>query len=435
MRTTNNESLLKTFLNTFQISYLTLFTIVFLLFLVSPLSAGALDSPGAVTDPASAMYTVNGIYNRLDSGAAGIKRTTIFTEPSAGPGATGHDLNEVMAKAPIVDDIDGASATEVTTGKKYWGLTSGNWGLQTGTGGVIASGNAVDADVLIGKTYSNNLGNNIGTMTSVGAQNITPGTAAQTITQGYHDGTGQVSGDSDLVTANIKSGITIFGVAGKTEVVDTTSGDAVAADLLSGKKAWVDGSEITGTATLVLFPAVVPKTGVILCFDTAGNPIPCAGTGQDGDLQRGVAQASPRFTTSNGTVTDNSTGLIWLENANCSGFRDWATALSDVGSLNSVGTMNGNICGDTSNAGSHQTDWRLPNIKELLSLLDYQNELPALPTGHPFNPVQANGMYWSSTSHTFFNNEAFTVSLDSGQSFTSIKTNAFNSVWPVRSGL
>ncbi|NOR68277.1 MAG: DUF1566 domain-containing protein [Methylomarinum sp.] len=435
MRATNNESLLKTFLNTFQISYSTPFAIVFLLFLVSPLSAGTLDSPGAVTDPASAMYRINDIYNRLDSGAAGIKRTTIFTEPSAGPSATGHDLNEVMAKAPTVDDIDGASATEVTTGKKYWGLTSGNWGLQTGTGGVMASGNAVDANVLIGKTYSNNLGNNIGTMTNVGAQNITPGTAGQTITQGYHDGTGQVSGDSDLVTANIKSGITIFGVAGKTEVVDTTSGDAVAADLLSGKKAWVDGSEITGTATLVLFPAVVPKTGVTSCFDAAGFPIPCAGTGQDGDLQRGVAQASPRFTSSTGTVTDNSTGLIWLENANCANAsRDWATALTDVASLNSTGLMNSNNCGDTSNAGSHQTDWRLPNIKELLSLIDYQNDAPALPTGHPFSQVQPTAPYWSSTSSSFFTFEAFTVSLNIGQSFTSDKINS-TFVWPVRGGL
>jgi hypothetical protein len=37
---------------------------------------------------------------------------------------------------------------------------------------------------------------------------------------------------------------------GKTEVVDTTTGDATAANVASGKKAWVDGVEVTGTPHL-----------------------------------------------------------------------------------------------------------------------------------------------------------------------------------------
>ena len=37
--------------------------------------------------------------------------------------------------------------------------------------------------------------------------------------------------------------------SGNAKFVDTDSGDAVAADLRAGKKAWVDGEEITGTAT------------------------------------------------------------------------------------------------------------------------------------------------------------------------------------------
>ena len=77
--------------------------------------------------------------------------------------------------------------------------------------------------------------------------NITPSTSDQTIQAGYHNGSGKVAGDADLVTGNIKSGANIFGVAGKTQVVDTTSGDAGAGQILAGKKAWVDGVEITGT--------------------------------------------------------------------------------------------------------------------------------------------------------------------------------------------
>ena len=50
----------------------------------------------------------------------------------------------------------------------------------------------------------------------------------------------------DLDSANIRSGVTIFGVAGDPNVVDTGSGDAIALQIMAGRVAWVDGSEITG---------------------------------------------------------------------------------------------------------------------------------------------------------------------------------------------
>jgi len=43
---------------------------------------------------------------------------------------------------------------------------------------------------------------------------ITPGTSAQAISAGYHNGSGSVAGDANLVAANIKAGVTIFGVTG-----------------------------------------------------------------------------------------------------------------------------------------------------------------------------------------------------------------------------
>jgi hypothetical protein len=60
--------------------------------------AGSMEPPSGPTDPASQMYTLEQIYNRLNTGAAVIKMTT-FTEPSSGPGATGRTLDEVMAAA------------------------------------------------------------------------------------------------------------------------------------------------------------------------------------------------------------------------------------------------------------------------------------------------------------------------------------------------
>lgn len=120
--------------------------------------------------------------------------------------------------------------------------------------------------------------------------------------------------------------------------------------------------------------APVPQTGQVLCYNSAGATVPCAGTGQDGALQKGVEIPTPRFSDKgDGTIKDNLTGLIWLKNANCPGtVRDWQTALNDVASLNTSGKMNGNDCGDTSGKkGTHRTDWRLPNIRELHSLVDF----------------------------------------------------------------
>jgi hypothetical protein len=41
--------------------------------------------------------------------------------------------------------------------------------------------------------------------------------------------------------------------------------------------------------------------------------------------------------------------------------------------------------------------WRLPNVKELASLIDYGTFNPALPAGHSFSGVQLT-RYWSSTT-------------------------------------
>ena len=170
--------------------------------------------------------------------------------------------------------------------------------------------------------------------------------------------------------------------------------------------------------------STVPKTGQTTSY----------ATGDDGDLEMGVAWPSPRFTdNSDGTVTDNLTGLIWLKNANGPNTkREWNTALSDVTELNTNGTMNDHHCGDSSNAGSHQTDWRLPNVRELLSLVDYGQDKPALPSGHPFSDVHSD-FYWSSSTHAHHTTNAWYARLLRGFVNDDNKTNAYY-VWPVRGG-
>ena len=177
----------------------------------------------------------------------------------------------------------------------------------------------------------------------------------------------------------------------------------------------------------------VPKTGQTTSY----------ATGDDGEMEKGVAWPDPRFTDNgDGTVKDNLTELIWLKNADCPNMeRNWTAALSDVAQLNTDGTMNSNDCGDTSNGGSHQTDWRLPNVRELQSLIHYGYYSPALPNtagtgqwseGDPFTGVQSS-YYWSATTYENGTNNAWYVYMSDGLVTYRWKTND-NYVWPVRGG-
>ena len=157
--------------------------------------------------------------------------------------------------------------------------------------------------------------------------------------------------------------------------------------------------------------------------------------GDDGALQIGVAWPNPRFTdSSDGTVTDNLTGLIWLKNANCWGTGNWGTALSLANGL-AAGQ-----CGLTD--GSSAGDWRLPNVRELHSLIHYGLDYPALPdtagTGHwsegdPFTGVQSES-YWSSTADMNWKRlGAWRVYLRHGNVSDANKESSYY-LWPVRGG-
>ncbi len=242
----------------------------------------------------------------------------------------------------------------------------------------------------------------VGSSNALHSATLSPTTTA--IAAGYYAATNLTQVEADLVSGNIHSGITLFGVTGKPEVVDTTSGDAAAGDVLAGKKAWVDGNEVTGTRT----PAPVPKTGQLNTFHT----------GDDGDLEMGVVSPNPRFTIQSDTnvVQDNLTGLMRARNANLDGTEDWPSAIDYCEALNHGG----------------YTDWRLPNVRELHSLIDFGRYNLALPSGHPFTSGQG-GNYWSSTMLADPSGDAWYMRLTDGYIDVS-GTTALNYVWPVRGG-
>jgi hypothetical protein len=147
-------------------------------------------------------------------------------------------------------------------------------------------------------------------------------------------------------------------------------------------------SDVTQRVPFYVIPTRVEKTGQTMIYFN----------GDDGDLQKGVAWPNPRFTDNgDGTVTDNLTGLIWLKNANCWEAGTWYDALNHCNDLadGECGLEDGSVAGD----------WRLPNVKELQSLIYYAVYNPALSDtagtskwteGDAFTGVLSN-YYWSST--------------------------------------
>lgn len=173
-------------------------------------------------------------------------------------------------------------------------------------------------------------------------------------------------------------------------------------------------------------PAPVLETGQKRCYDDDGRIIGCRGTGQDGELRYGVRAPARRFRDNrDGTVTDRLTNLIWLKNADCFGAQVWSRGLELSNTL-----ANGQ-CGlqDQSRAG----EWRMANIVELQSLLDYGNEGFALPNGHPFANV-SGGTYWTSTQAPAAPPLGWFITLSIGPTVFDVKVNRFH-VWPVRGGL
>ena len=159
----------------------------------------------------------------------------------------------------------------------------------------------------------------------------------------------------------------------------------------------------------------VLETGQTQC-DTSFVLGACPGNpaGQDGELRMGTARSYS--SNADGTITDNSTGLVWekLTNPGDGSIHDWNNVytwanafLVKIAALNTVPCFAGHC------------DWRLPNVNELQTLADYGRVFPAI------DPVFNNGAdsftqtprYWSSTSYQLFPFIAWGVNFLDGDVF------------------
>ena len=161
----------------------------------------------------------------------------------------------------------------------------------------------------------------------------------------------------------------------------------------------------------------VLHTGQTRCWDASGREIPCRGTGQDGEWQRGAPWPAERFVVRGEIVTDGLTGLHWCRDATVGTFPcTWGEAFALIDGLNRE-------------QHGGRDDWRLPNRNELRSLMSYQARKPALAEGHPFVNVFL-GWYWTSTTAAISPAYAWAVHLEGARMFYGRKDQEYL-CWPV----
>jgi hypothetical protein len=181
----------------------------------------------------------------------------------------------------------------------------------------------------------------------------------------------------------------------------------------------------------------LPATGQTTCWDSAGAVVPCAGTGQDGDFLRGGPLAY--VDNGDGTVTDVNTRLVWEKLAMDGSVHDVRSAPSWMDAIGDhVATLN-----RTRFAG--HDDWRLPNYKELVTIVDFETSNPSVAPAFNDNCVDgctvtacsctAPSAYWSSTSSALDPEDAWYVSFSFGFGAANYKVYKFvNHVRAVRGG-
>jgi hypothetical protein len=193
-------------------------------------------------------------------------------------------------------------------------------------------------------------------------------------------------------------------------------------------------------------------------FDTSG----CAGTactggmpatgqttsytpGDDGDVRAG----KPLSYTDNGdgTFTDNNTGLVWEKKGADGGLHDYTKRFAWQPGPGSIWEWIDQVNAEDGHGLGWKTDWRIPNVRELQSILIYTVSYPQPQVAPVFNTACTPGCTtidcsctaalesWSSTASAdvFFPNEAWWVRFDLGVAAYEEKSEAY-AVRAVRGG-
>lgn len=247
--------------------------------------AGSGEAPDPVLQEKSITPTKQAQAVTPDTGYDGLSKVNVgaipaeYIVPSGTVSITENGTHNVREAESVNVNVDApdptlqektvspsTAAQEITPDGGYDGLSKvtvnampigsvGNPTISVNSSGVITATAAVEAGYVDGtdKTGTKQL-------TTQGAQTITPGTSDKTITSGrYLTGTQTIKGDANLVAGNIKSGVSVFGVAGSlTEGEDVSAETAEYTSLLTDLETAIDalpdagsgGDKTPGTCTV-----------------------------------------------------------------------------------------------------------------------------------------------------------------------------------------
>jgi hypothetical protein len=146
-----------------------------------------------------------------------------------------------------------------------------------------------------------------------------------------------------------------------------------------------------------------------------------------------------------GTITDTRTGLMWEKKSDDGGLHDkdniywWSGNGVEETVWDWVADVNAE--GGTGFAGYN--DWRVPNVKELLSIINFEHQPLAVSAAFDTNCVAGAtvltgsctfmSLYWSSTTSAASTGLAFGVSFNHGDASPYFKSNT-SRVRAVRGG-
>lgn len=176
-----------------------------------------------------------------------------ITADSSYDGLSKVDVNAIPDEYTDTSDAT-VSASDILSGKTAYGSSGKVTGtmatvlvptptIDVSSTGLITASNTQTAGYTAGGTKSAT-----SQLTRKTAETFVPTTTNQTISSGqYLTGVQTIKGDSNLKAANIKSGVSIFGVSGSYSGIDTSDATATASDIVSGKTAYVNGSKVTGS--------------------------------------------------------------------------------------------------------------------------------------------------------------------------------------------